>query len=115
MYSTEINENDRLLPIPPVIIKLTNSNCCYQAMEKLVSKGLVKSIGVSNFNIYQIDRIIKEGSIVPVTNQVECNPYLTNDAMLEYCKSKKIVVTAYSPLGSPDRPWYDFVNFIKCN
>ena len=41
------------------------------AMEKLVAAGLVRSIGVSNFNSVQIDKIIQKGSIVPAINQVE--------------------------------------------
>ena len=51
------------------------------AMEKLVTKGLVKSIGLSNFNTEQIADVLKRGSIKPVTNQVECQPYL-NQAKL---------------------------------
>lgn len=42
----------------------------WKAMEKLVEKGLTKSIGVSNFNKKQLERLLKHAKIVPATNQV---------------------------------------------
>jgi len=74
------------------------------AMEECVKLGLAKSIGVSNFNSDQIFRVLGKATIKPVVNQVECHPYLTQRKLQDFCKTKDIYVTAYSPLGG-NFPW----------
>lgn len=73
----------------------------YHALELLVDQGLVRSIGVSNFNVEQLERLLPAARIKPVTNQVELHPYLVQADLKEYCHAHGIVLTAYSPLGNP--------------
>ncbi|RUP45371.1 NADP-dependent oxidoreductase domain-containing protein [Jimgerdemannia flammicorona] len=76
----------------------------YRAMEKLVETGKTRAIGVANFSTFNIDKLLKNSSIVPAVNQVELHPYLPQWKLLEHCASKGIHVTAYSPLGSTGSP-----------
>lgn len=73
-------------------------------MEKLVDEGLVKHIGLSNFNVKRISEVLKTCRIKPAALQVELHPYLPQNELVEFCKKQGIVVTAYSPLGSGRDP-----------
>jgi len=77
----------------------------WAGMEQCVELGLVKSIGVSNFNSKQIARVLEVAKIKPVNNQCECHPYLNQRKLIDYCASVGIKFTGYSPLGAPQRPW----------
>lgn len=73
-------------------------------MEDAVNEGLIKHIGVSNFNITRLKEISGNASIQPEMNQVEMHPFLPQQKLVDYCFSENILMTAYSPLGSNDRP-----------
>ncbi|MDO6437418.1 aldo/keto reductase [Cyclobacterium sp. 1_MG-2023] len=76
----------------------------WKGMEALKEKGLTKHIGVSNFNIAKLKEVQLNCSIAPEMNQIELHPYLPQNGLVDYCKQNGINVTAYSPLGSADRP-----------
>ncbi|XP_034031567.1 aldo-keto reductase family 1 member B1 [Thalassophryne amazonica] len=76
----------------------------WKGMEALQASGKVKNIGVSNFNVLQLQRLLSRCRIPPAVNQVELHPYLVQTDLIEFCKSKNIILTAYSPFGSPARP-----------
>lgn len=68
-------------------------------MEKLVELGLTKSIGVSNFNAQQIQRVHDVASIKPTCHEMEFHPAFCRFELLNLCKSLNIAVLAYCPLG----------------
>ncbi|KAL1917662.1 uncharacterized protein VTP21DRAFT_4055 [Calcarisporiella thermophila] len=69
------------------------------AMEKLLKTGKVKAIGVSNFNLPRLKRLLEHSSIVPAVNQIEAHPLLLQEEVFEFCKEQGIHITAFSPLG----------------
>ncbi|CAA7268849.1 unnamed protein product [Cyclocybe aegerita] len=71
----------------------------WQALENLVDIGLVKSIGISNFQGALIIDLLRYARIRPAILQVEIHPYLVQTALIKYAKSEGITVTAYSSFG----------------
>lgn len=76
----------------------------WAGMEEALRAGLCRYIGVSNFSRKKIADLLKTASIRPSANQVECHPYFPQKELLAYCRTEGIILTAYSPLGSGDRP-----------
>ena len=76
----------------------------WSAMLECVESGLCRNTGVSNFNQPKLQNLIDVTGQTPACNQVECHPYLQQDDLLDYCLKHQIAFTAYSPLGSGDRP-----------
>ncbi len=70
----------------------------YKALEKLYADGRVKAIGVCNFEIEHLQRLLDECEVKPVLNQIECHPYLAQNEIKAFCKKHDIFVEAWSPL-----------------
>ncbi|KAK2748566.1 hypothetical protein FQN57_000701 [Myotisia sp. PD_48] len=72
----------------------------WRAMESLVKKGKVRSIGVSNFTKDKLEDLLSYAEIPPAVNQIEAHPYLQQPELKQYMEEKNIHLQAYSPLGN---------------
>lgn len=73
----------------------------WEAMERLVDAGLVRSVGISNFGASLVRDLLSYARIRPSVLQVESHPYLVQSKLMRYCQQENIAVTAFSPLGAP--------------
>jgi len=73
---------------------------CWTVMEEIYKSGRARAIGVSNYRRKHLEQLIEDTTIVPMVNQIEVSPYITNSETVEFCKSKGIVVEAWAPFGS---------------
>ena len=72
----------------------------WAAMEALVNKGLVKRIGVCNYNSALMHDLMSYAAIKPAMLQIEAHPYLTQERLIRLAGDYGIDVTAFSPLGA---------------
>ena len=70
-------------------------------MEELVVKGLVRSIGISNFTVQQVQRLLKSCTIKPANHQIEVHAYFSQKPLRNLCQQHGIVVSSYGSLGRP--------------
>ncbi|KAI1441877.1 Aldo/keto reductase [Annulohypoxylon stygium] len=80
----------------------------WRELQKLVGTGKVRNIGVSNFGITNLEKLLNDPStkITPVVNQIELHPNNPSPKLVAYCKEKGIHLTGYSCLGSTNSPLY---------
>ena len=71
----------------------------YRALEKLMADGRVRAIGVSNFMVDHLEKLLTETSVVPAVNQIEVHPYFQQGAVQEFGREHHIVTQAWSPIG----------------
>lgn len=70
----------------------------WRALEKLYRDGYTRAIGVSNFHIHHLKDVMESGEIMPMVNQVEYHPLLSQVELLSFCKASNIQLMAWSPL-----------------
>lgn len=71
----------------------------WKALVDAQKQGLIRTIGVSNFEPEHLDNIIEATGVTPATNQVERHPYFNNNRMVEENQKRGIVTEAWSPFG----------------
>jgi 2,5-diketo-D-gluconate reductase A len=71
----------------------------WQTLEEFYRDGRARSIGVSNFQPHHLRRLHGEAAIIPAVNQIEVNPYLTQDPLRAFCAEYRIAVEAWSPIA----------------
>ena len=75
----------------------------WRSMEKLYESGKAKAIGVSNWSVEGLKKLLTVATVPPACNQIEIHPFLPNPEQLEFCFKNNILPVAYSPLGSQDQ------------
>lgn len=80
----------------------------WREMQKLLDTGKIRNLGVSNFGIKNLERLLNDPSCktVPAVNQIELHPGNPSPKLIAYCAEKGIHCSGYSPLGSSDSPLY---------
>jgi len=80
-----------------------NAEPTWRAMEELAESGKAKAIGVSNWTIPGLKKLLEFSRIKPTVNQIEIHPFLPNTELIKFCLDNQILPAAYSPLGSQNQ------------
>ena len=71
----------------------------YRALEALLADGRVRAIGVSNFMVEHLTRLLDRATVVPAVNQIECHPYFQQREVQDFAAEHGILTQAWSPIG----------------
>lgn len=74
----------------------------WKQLEELYKEGLVKAIGVSNCKIHHLEQIKNIADIVPMVDEVELHPLLSENELRKYCKNNQIQLMAYTSTARMD-------------
>ena len=70
----------------------------YQQLEKAQAAGLVRSLGVSNYAVEDLEELMASARVVPAINQIEINPFLHRSKTIAFCESKGVKLQSYRSL-----------------
>lgn len=76
----------------------------YRVLEQILAAGRARAIGVSNFLVPHLERLLAETSIVPAVNQIELHPYYQRRDLVEFGRSRGIHTEAWGPLSQGKSP-----------
>jgi len=71
----------------------------YRALETLLADGKLRAIGVSNFMVEHLTKLLERAAVVPAVNQIECHPYFQQRPVQDFNREQSIVIQAWSPIG----------------
>jgi diketogulonate reductase-like aldo/keto reductase len=71
----------------------------YRALEKLLADDKVRAIGVSNFMVEHLTKLLDQATVVPAVNQIECHPYFQQPEVQDFDTQHGILTQAWSPIG----------------
>lgn len=76
---------------------------CYDVFLEYQQKGLIKTVGVSNFGVKHLEAMKSSGRPLPQVNQIEIHPWCTQEEIVKWCKQNGVIVVGYSPLAKNQR------------
>lgn len=98
----QVDYIDQVLLHAPLEEKIEES---WKILEQIYQKneGKIKHIGISNFNIGHVQRVLKVCQVKPYTNQVECSPFLLRSQLIDFCRTNSIKIVAHSSLTKGEK------------
>ncbi|CVK86559.1 reductase [Fusarium mangiferae] len=80
-----------------------NPEPTWRAMEEIYASGKARAIGVSNWTVEGLKKLLSFAKVKPAVNQIEIHPFLPNEELVKFCQENGILPSAYSPLGSQNQ------------
>jgi len=76
---------------------------CYDVLLEYQKKGLIKTVGVSNFGVGHLEAIKNSGRPLPQVNQIELHPWCHQESIVNWCRENGVALVGYAPLAQNQR------------